>query len=137
MTEFKECPTCAAKPGTPVLCDSCLHNRHVIGYLAMRPEEPEGQAAKALDGYLGDEGSVLWRIRMAVDAARGNQSIPDVRHQHLQQRYQAQRRQTKLYRKAMKQYMNHQRAEKFLALVEEIERLKRELAAIKAVGKEM
>ena len=27
---FKECPICAAKPGTPILCASCLHNRYVI-----------------------------------------------------------------------------------------------------------
>ncbi len=27
---FKECETCTAKPGTPVLCESCLHNREVI-----------------------------------------------------------------------------------------------------------
>lgn len=28
--EFMECQTCAAKPGTPPLCPSCLHNRFVI-----------------------------------------------------------------------------------------------------------
>jgi hypothetical protein len=31
--EFKECPTCAAKPGSPTLCGSCLHNRAVISEL--------------------------------------------------------------------------------------------------------
>jgi hypothetical protein len=30
---FKECPTCAVKPGSPVLCESCLHNRRVISKL--------------------------------------------------------------------------------------------------------
>lgn len=28
--EFRECETCAAKPGTPILCESCLHNRSLI-----------------------------------------------------------------------------------------------------------
>lgn len=29
-SEFKECDTCKSKPGSPVLCDGCLHNREVI-----------------------------------------------------------------------------------------------------------
>jgi len=28
--EFKECSVCAKKPGSPVLCPSCLHNRQLI-----------------------------------------------------------------------------------------------------------
>lgn len=27
---FVECSTCATKPGSPILCDACLHNRQVI-----------------------------------------------------------------------------------------------------------
>lgn len=27
---FKECDTCATKPGTPTLCSGCIHNRDVI-----------------------------------------------------------------------------------------------------------
>lgn len=34
--EFQECATCAAKPGSPSLCASCLHNRHAIGVLDRR-----------------------------------------------------------------------------------------------------
>ena len=30
MPEFMECSACAAKPGSPTLCASCLHNRRVI-----------------------------------------------------------------------------------------------------------
>lgn len=32
MTDFtfKECASCAAKPGMAALCESCLHNRHAI-----------------------------------------------------------------------------------------------------------
>jgi len=31
--EFWECPECKAKPGSPLLCPSCLHNRFVIDLL--------------------------------------------------------------------------------------------------------
>ena len=31
--EFMECAVCAAKPGSPTLCASCLHNRTVISAL--------------------------------------------------------------------------------------------------------
>ena len=31
--QFKECPTCAAKPGSPPLCPLCLHNRGIINDL--------------------------------------------------------------------------------------------------------
>ena len=30
MTDFKECETCAAKPGSPTLCSGCLANRATI-----------------------------------------------------------------------------------------------------------
>lgn len=36
--EFVECCTCKAKPGTPVLCESCLHNRHAIYELTSKVE---------------------------------------------------------------------------------------------------
>lgn len=29
--EFHECEGCAKKPGTPILCSNCLHNREAIG----------------------------------------------------------------------------------------------------------
>ena len=31
--KFRECPACAEKPGSPYLCESCLHNREVISKL--------------------------------------------------------------------------------------------------------
>src|SRR5262245_29303195 len=34
--KFQECAACAAKPGMPVLCPSCLHNRAVISALQER-----------------------------------------------------------------------------------------------------
>jgi len=36
MPEFKECSTCAAKPGSPQLCDSCLHNRDLVNSLNLK-----------------------------------------------------------------------------------------------------
>lgn len=30
---FKECDTCNAKPGSPRLCNGCLHNRQYISEL--------------------------------------------------------------------------------------------------------
>lgn len=39
--EFWECKTCRVKPGSPTLCDSCLHNRRVIGDLQKRVREME------------------------------------------------------------------------------------------------
>lgn len=31
--EFRECDTCAAKPGSPYLCAGCLNNRNTINKL--------------------------------------------------------------------------------------------------------
>lgn len=36
MTDFMECKSCAEKPGSPILCKSCLHNRNVISGLCKR-----------------------------------------------------------------------------------------------------
>jgi hypothetical protein len=38
VTEFKECISCAAKPGSPILCSSCLHNRKFIDILKRKEE---------------------------------------------------------------------------------------------------
>lgn len=37
--EFRECSTCAAKPGTPLLCGACLYNRSTISQLAKQLDE--------------------------------------------------------------------------------------------------
>lgn len=31
--EFRECGPCAAKPGSPQLCEACLQNRTLISHL--------------------------------------------------------------------------------------------------------
>ena len=41
--EFKECPVCLAKLGSPALCYSCYHNRRVIDELWTRVEGGRGQ----------------------------------------------------------------------------------------------
>jgi hypothetical protein len=50
--EFKECAVCAAKPGSPVLCDSCLWNRWLVQQLkavvaSYRRGATEGQRIEA------------------------------------------------------------------------------------------
>lgn len=35
-SDFYECEKCAAKPGSPALCESCLHNRNLIHRLQQR-----------------------------------------------------------------------------------------------------
>ena len=46
--EFVECGLCSSKPGSPVLCKSCLHNRQTIHDLQDKLSENEGLLAKAL-----------------------------------------------------------------------------------------
>ncbi len=36
MSEFQECDTCKAKPGSPALCYGCLSNRGLISSLTAR-----------------------------------------------------------------------------------------------------
>jgi len=77
---FKECPTCAAKPGTPVLCPSCLHNRQMIStaitLLAERPTvsiEPMAdlRMAEALESIASSmEMDFAFRREQMDDAAR-------------------------------------------------------------------
>lgn len=46
---FRECATCATKPGSPTLCPVCLHNRALVGRLTGRADrlDVELQAARA------------------------------------------------------------------------------------------
>jgi hypothetical protein len=50
--EYQECAECAAKPGSPTLCPSCLHNRTQINRLVADLEESLKQFHK-LAKYLG------------------------------------------------------------------------------------
>ena len=39
IEDFRECPTCAAKTGSPTLCEICLHNRSVVSNLKAQIKE--------------------------------------------------------------------------------------------------
>ena len=54
--KFKECPECSARSGTPELCDSCAHNRKVIGKLREDREEWECERAQLREHVLYVEG---------------------------------------------------------------------------------
>jgi hypothetical protein len=45
--EFRECDMCRAKPGMPILCNGCLHNRAAVERLTDALE----YAVKVVDGY--------------------------------------------------------------------------------------
>ncbi len=47
---FKECSICAVKPGSPELCESCIHNRSVISDLSV--EVIICSAVRAKDGKI-------------------------------------------------------------------------------------
>jgi hypothetical protein len=49
--EFLECDSCRAKPGNPVLCQGCLHNRRTIEELRSRLAEQK-RLIDLLDGML-------------------------------------------------------------------------------------
>jgi hypothetical protein len=77
--EFMECATCRAKPGSPMLCESCLHNRTTINWL--RGEL--GRVDDALDEFApnhtgqSSSGSVeealsALRVRLAESRAAWN-----------------------------------------------------------------
>lgn len=41
----KECAACAAKPGSPALCESCLHNRTLVANLKDQIDKLEARAS--------------------------------------------------------------------------------------------
>ena len=50
--EFMECDTCRAKPGTPILCRGCLHNRSAM----MEASKSQWQDEPTGDGWHWIEG---------------------------------------------------------------------------------
>lgn len=60
--EFEECATCRAKPGTPSLCLSCLHNRTLIHKLQalVKTARAEGRTEGYADGYSKGRGDGLY-----------------------------------------------------------------------------
>ena len=54
MPKFQECASCAAKPGSPILCESCLNNRATISTLerANKPPHQKNIGKKLAWGWL-------------------------------------------------------------------------------------
>lgn len=46
---FMECDNCRVKPGSPILCDSCYHNRRLIDDLQRRLSEIEKLTTQAIE----------------------------------------------------------------------------------------
>jgi hypothetical protein len=61
--EFHECDTCAAKPGTPPLCDGCISNRNVITVLRECAKAAYGSldaAEKAIEPWVKELQKRQW-----------------------------------------------------------------------------
>ena len=70
--EFKECATCAAKPGSPPLCPSCLHNRALISRLQASQKLTDAQAADlgreiTEDLFHNGQGETAVNLKMYAD----------------------------------------------------------------------
>lgn len=66
---FMECDPCKAKPGSPVLCESCLNNRAVI----MRQQEALsrlGSAASFIKKLIG-ELTLLMNVQELLEYPKG------------------------------------------------------------------
>jgi hypothetical protein len=71
--EFKECSVCEAKPGSPILCDSCLANRNTITILLERIEELDKEV-KVGEALLQERTRVLHAIPAC--AVHGPDCVP-------------------------------------------------------------
>ena len=49
MEKFQECSQCAAKPGMPVLCEPCVHNRQIMNNLEQEVLDLKAQLASQRD----------------------------------------------------------------------------------------
>ncbi len=55
---FKECASCAAKPGSPELCGSCLHNRTALSRLTKQVEDVCATSLRFRDRLLKAEKAI-------------------------------------------------------------------------------
>lgn len=60
LSDFVECEACRSKPGTPVLCDGCLHNRKLIGDL----KSELGSTTRKLEEHAKDVAALKRTIRV-------------------------------------------------------------------------
>lgn len=63
LLKFVECGVCSVKPGTPALCPSCLHNRHVIETLNERLKSPAMVEELERRGVIPHNHDFLARLR--------------------------------------------------------------------------
>jgi len=47
--EFRECDTCSAKLGSPILCSGCLHNRLIISKISQKLAEQEERHKREIE----------------------------------------------------------------------------------------
>lgn len=62
-TTFRECESCAAKPGAPDLCRACLHNRSTVARLlaALRTAVSGWEASES--GWYGGDRQMIEKMR--------------------------------------------------------------------------
>ncbi len=61
--EFIECDACREKPGSPILCNSCLNNRAAIGSLKRRNKTyAKNRALEVIQAMGMEDWSILPRL---------------------------------------------------------------------------
>lgn len=79
MFEFKECASCAVKPGSPYLCESCLHNRTAINLMKAQLEREgqtqDGVGTANLRGFVADVVAALRQRGLEKLSAPGTYEI--------------------------------------------------------------
>ena len=97
MDQFKECASCASKPGMPILCEACLSNRAAISRLNWALEKARSEArllgASATSGSAG-VGDLLeyrcpntgimfqWRVLSIHPGALHQESVIEIESVH-------------------------------------------------------
>lgn len=59
---FKECAACAAKPGSPTLCEACIHNRDLISSM--------GPGIKGLNKTVKEQRETIGKLTKQLADAR-------------------------------------------------------------------
>ncbi len=67
--DFQPCETCGSKPGSPLLCASCLHNRELIGRQSKVATELETIKILITGGIMPDGWSIGSGIPQLVHSA--------------------------------------------------------------------
>ena len=57
---FVECDSCRAKPGSPLLCAGCIHNREVISFLKGAYKTLWDSAQNLTDNNISPDDDFMW-----------------------------------------------------------------------------